>query len=82
MKRQMLPPKIDPKLAAVILFTKPQMAAMLQISIRCLNDMMHRGEISYLKLNGKLVRFRVEDALQRLSEVALVCNSTDGKEGA
>jgi hypothetical protein len=71
-KREILPPRIDPKLEAVVLFTKPQMAAMLQISIRCLNGLMQRGEISFLKLNGKLVRFRVEDALRRLSEVALV----------
>ena len=44
MKQEMLPPKVDPKLAAVALFTKPQMAAMLQISIRTLNDMMQRGK--------------------------------------
>ena len=82
MKRQMLPPRIKPHLAAVLLFTKPQMAAMLQVSIRCLSDMMKRGEVSYLKLNGRLVRFRSEDVLRRLNEVALVCNANDGKEGA
>lgn len=82
MKQEVLPPRIDPKLAAVVLFTKPQMAAMLQISVRCLTDMMKRGEVSYLKLNGRLVRFRVEDVLRRLTEVALVCNSNHGKGGA
>ena len=63
----MLPPKVDPKLAAVALFTKRQMAAMLQISIRTLNDMMQRGEVSYLKINGRLVRFRLEDVNRRLT---------------
>ena len=72
-----LPPQIDPQLAAVLLFTKAQMAAMLQISIRCLTDMMKRGEVGFLRLNGRLVRFRAEDVLRRLSEVALVCNSND-----
>jgi excisionase family DNA binding protein len=70
-----LPPRIDPHLVAVLLFTKPQMAAMLQVSIRCLTDMMKRGEVTYLRLNGRLVRFRAEDVLRRLSEVALVNNA-------
>ena len=72
MKRQALPPRTDPKLAAVVLFTKPQMAAMLQISIRCLTDMMRKGEIAYLKINNRIVRFRLEDVLRRINEVALI----------
>ena len=81
MKRQALPPRIDPKLAAVVLFTKPQMAAMLQISIRCLTDMMRRGEIAYLKINNRIVRFRLEDVNQRLGETVLVCpRAVEGHE--
>ena len=78
MKRQALPPRIDPKLAAVVLFTKPQMAAMLQISMRCLTDMMRRGEIAYLKINNRIVRFRLEDVNQRLGETVLVCHHNAG----
>lgn len=78
MKREILPPRIDPRLEAVVLFTKPQMAAMLQVSIRCLTDMMKRGEVPYLKVNGRIVRFRVEDVLRRLNEVVLVCHSNNG----
>ena len=77
-----LPPWIDPKLAGVVLFTKPQMAAMLQISVRTLCTMMKRGEVSYLRLNERLVRFRIEDVLRRLTEVGLVRKSNDGREGA
>jgi hypothetical protein len=51
------------------------MAGAMQVSVRCLNGMMARGEISYLKINGRIVRFRPEDALRRLSETSLVCNT-------
>ncbi len=48
----------------VLLYTKTQMATLLQVSVRCLERMMRGGEISYLKLNGRLVRFRLEDVNQ------------------
>lgn len=84
--RLKLPPQIDPELAAVILFTKSQMASMLQVSVRMLDYLMQRREVSYLKLSGKIVRFRVEDVLRRLNEVALVTGPEVGtgtqKEGS
>ncbi len=52
--------------------TKEQMAAALQVSVRTLNGMMERGEISYYKIGSKLVRFRLEDALKRMGETVLV----------
>ncbi len=58
----------------VLLFTKEQMAALLQVSVRCLGEMMRRGEISYLKIGGKMVRFRAALALRRLRETSLVCH--------
>lgn len=57
-----------------MLFTKPQIAGFLQVSVRCISDMMKRGEIPYLKLRGRFVRFRVEDVQRHLTETALVCN--------
>ncbi|HEY9173051.1 MAG TPA: helix-turn-helix domain-containing protein [Verrucomicrobiae bacterium] len=45
----------------VLLYTKTQMATLLQVSVRCVERMMRGGELSYLKLNGRLVRFRLED---------------------
>jgi hypothetical protein len=48
------------------------MAAALQVSVRSLNGMMARGEISFFKIGERLVRFRVEDALKRMSETVLV----------
>lgn len=56
----------------VVCLTKAQMAAALQISQRTLNKMMARGEISYFRVGRKLVRFRVEEALKRMSETVLV----------
>jgi excisionase family DNA binding protein len=45
----------------VLLYTKVQMATLLQVSVRCVERMMRGGELSYLKLNGRLVRFGLED---------------------
>jgi predicted DNA-binding transcriptional regulator AlpA len=61
----------------VLLFTKPQMAAMLQVSERCLHEMMHRGEVSYLKIGGKIVRFQSEEVVRRLKETVGVCKDKD-----
>ena len=61
-----LPPK------GAVALTKTQMAAALQVSVRSLNGMMARGEISFFKIGERLVRFRVEDALKRMSETVLV----------
>ena len=61
----------------VLLHTKPQMAALLQVSVRCLNEMMARGEVSYLKIGGKLVRFRAAQVLRRLRDTSLVVKAQD-----
>lgn len=63
----------------VLLYTKPQMAALLQVCVRCLGEMMRRGEISYLKIGGKMVRFRVEDVNRRLSETVMVTKENTEK---
>lgn len=65
----------------VLVYTKPQMAAALQVSLRCLCDMMKRGEIRYLKLKGRFVRFVPEDVLRQLIESSLVCNGVGPSEG-
>jgi hypothetical protein len=64
--------------AGVVALTKAQMAAALQISVRSLNGMMARGEISFFKIGRKLVRFRVEEALARMSERVLVVADDGG----
>ena len=62
-------------------FTKREMAALMKISVRCLTDMMRRGEIAYLKINNRIVRFRLEDVNQRLGETVLVCpRAVEGHE--
>ena len=63
-------------------FTKAEMAEMLQVSLRTITEMMSRGELAYLKIGGRLVRFRLEDVERRLNETALVCNGVAGKEQA
>ncbi len=54
-------------------FTKPEMAKLLKVSIRTVSEMMTRGELAYLKIGGRLVRFRLADAERRLNETVLVC---------
>ena len=61
----------------VVCLTKTQMAAVLQISINSLNRMIARREISFYKI-GRLVRFRLEDALQRMNETVLVAAAAGG----
>ncbi len=68
--------------AGVVALTKAQMAAALQISVRSLNGMMARGEVSFFKIGPRLVRFRIEDALKRMSETVLVkADFTEGNGG-
>jgi excisionase family DNA binding protein len=59
-------------------FTKPELAKVMKVSVRCITDMMRRGEIRYLKINGHLVRFRLQDVNQRLSETVLFCEGPEG----
>jgi predicted site-specific integrase-resolvase len=71
-KRTALPPPEER------FFTKREMAGLMKISVRCLTDMMRRGEIAYLKINNRIVRFRLQDVNQRLGETVLVCQHNDG----
>jgi excisionase family DNA binding protein len=57
----------------VVLYTKPQLAVLLQVSVRSVTNMMGRGEISYLKIGGRLVRFRIDEVNRRLTETVGVC---------
>jgi len=54
-----------------VFFTKPEMAQLLKVSLRTLCEMMDRGELPYLKIGGKIVRFRLEDVQRRLTETCL-----------
>ena len=57
--------------AGVVGVTKGQMAAAIQVCPRTITEMMRRGQISYWKI-GRLVRFRMEDAVKRMNETVLV----------
>jgi excisionase family DNA binding protein len=65
-----------------IYLTKAQMAAVLQVSIRTIGSMMASGELCFLRLKGRFIRFRLEDVQRQLNETALVCNRPADKEGA
>ena len=52
------------------------MAAALQICERSLERLMKRGDICYLPITNKLIRFWPEAALRRLGETSLVGNGT------
>jgi excisionase family DNA binding protein len=68
------------------ILTKPELAKHLKVSIRTITEMMKRGELAYIKINGRLVRFRLEDVHARLTETCLVCKAlpkaTTAKEAA
>lgn len=63
-------------------FTKPEVARLLKVSVRCVTKMMRRGQLPYLKIGKRMVRLRLGDIERRLNETSLVCKSTGGKEGA
>ena len=67
-------------------YTKPEIAAIMRVSVRTVTIMMRRGEISYLKFNQRLIRFRLDDINRRLTETVLMCEfgpgpSRAGQEG-
>ncbi len=62
----------------VVALTKKQMAAAIQVCPRTITEMMRRGEIAYYRIGKRLVRFRMEDAVKRMSETVLV--AADGGE--
>ena len=63
----------------VLLYTRPQMDALLQVSIRLLTSMMRDGSVSYLRVRGKLIRFRASHVLRRLKQTSFVCRYPTGK---
>lgn len=63
-------------------FTKPEVARLLKVCVRCVSKMMRRGELPYLKIGRRLVRFRLADIERRLTETVLVCNGPDRFEPA
>jgi hypothetical protein len=81
MKRRPQVVHLDALPQGVLVYTKPQMAAALQVSLRCLCDMMRRGEIRYLKLKNRFVRFVPEDVLRQLIDSSLVGNGEGRSEG-
>ncbi len=63
----------------VVGLTKRQMAAALQVCPRTITEMMRRGQISYWKIGKQIVRFRMEDAVNRMNETVLVA-AEEGEE--
>jgi hypothetical protein len=52
------------------LLTRAQLAVELKVSLRLVNCMLADGEITPMRLRGKLVRFYLPDVLQELREKA------------
>jgi excisionase family DNA binding protein len=69
LKAERLKPEIG---QGVVGLTKAQMASVLQISVRTLNGMIARGEIAYWRIGRRVVRFRVEDAVEQMNATVLV----------
>ena len=56
----------------VVAVTKAQMAAAIQVCPRTITEMMRRGEIAYYRIGKKLIRFRIEDAIEQMNKTVLV----------
>ena len=76
MKRQKVESIAELRARGVVAITKAQMAAAIQVCPRTITEMMRRGQISYWKI-GRLVRFRMEDAVKRMNETVLVTAEED-----
>ena len=53
-----------------VLLTRVQLALELKVSLRMVDMMLADGEITPMRLRGKLVRFYLPDVLQELREKA------------
>ena len=53
-----------------VLLTRMQLALALKVSLRTVDCMLADGEITGVRLRGKLVRFYLPDVLQELREKA------------
>ena len=60
--------------------TKRQLAAAMQVSVRTITELMKEKRVPFLRLKGRLVRFRMDDVNQRLTETVLVREDEPGKE--
>ncbi len=58
--------------------TKQQVAELLHVSPRSIDNYMRRGLLVFLKL-GRTVRFRLEDIEKQLAENCRVCNLRSAK---
>jgi excisionase family DNA binding protein len=58
------------KARGVVVVTKGQIAAALQVSERTITKMMGRQEIPFFRLGERLVRFRVEEAIKHMEAQA------------
>ena len=64
--------KVVAPAAEHLFLTKPQMAGVLQVSVRTLSSMMARHEIPFVRIGARSIRFRLEEVQRYLSEHALV----------
>ena len=72
MKRQDVESMRELLARGVVVITKPQMAAAIQVCPRTITEMMRRGEIAYYRIGKKLIRFRIEVAIEQMNKTVLV----------
>ncbi|HOX59386.1 MAG TPA: hypothetical protein P5205_19650 [Candidatus Paceibacterota bacterium] len=72
MKRRCVESLAELRAMGVVGLTKAQMAGVIQISVRSLNGMIARGEISYWQIGKRIKRFSIEEAIKRMNEKVLV----------
>jgi len=71
-KRRCVESLAELRAMGVVGLTKAQMAGVIQISVRSLNGMIARGEISYWQIGKRIKRFSIEEAIKRMNEKVLV----------
>ncbi|HOH39804.1 MAG TPA: hypothetical protein PK807_05880 [Verrucomicrobiota bacterium] len=72
MKRRCVESLAELRARGVVGLNKAQMAGAIQISVRSLNGMIARGEISYWQIGKRIKRFNIEDAIQRMNKTVRV----------
>ena len=55
--------------------TKAEVARLLQVCLRSVTNLMHDGELPYLQLRRRIVRFQRADVERYLEENARVCHA-------
>lgn len=79
MKRRCVESLAELRARGVVGLTKAQMAGAIQISVRSLNGMIARGDISYWRIGKRIRRFNIEDAIKRMNERVLVAADGGGQ---